>query len=92
MATVPTPNSKPRFNETSWAIIGSVVISIVLATIMVGNPFSALRLAYLDYSSTPAGGAAEASTTRAPETATPSRTDTTSQTATPPAPATPPQK
>ncbi len=68
MATDLPHGSKPRMNETSWAILGSVVISIVLATIMVGNPFRALRLAYLDYSHTPAGGAAEASTTAAPAT------------------------
>ena len=57
---------KPRMSETSWAIVGSLVVSIVLATVMVGNPFRAIRLAYLDYSHTPAGGAPEASTTRAP--------------------------
>jgi hypothetical protein len=73
MATIPTTRSKPRLNETAWAIIGSAVISMVLATVLVGNPFRALRLAYLDYSHTTAGGAAEASTTRAPESATPPR-------------------
>ncbi len=60
---------KPRFNETTMAILGSLVVSIVLATILVGNPFHALRLAYLDYTHTPAGGAAKASTTEAPKTA-----------------------
>lgn len=69
MATQSPPHGpKPRFSETSVAIFGAVVISVVLATVMVGNPFRALRLAYLDYSHTPAGGAAEASTTRAPAT------------------------
>ncbi len=60
---------KPRFNETMTAIIGSLVVSVILATILVGNPFHALSLAYLDYSHTPAGGAAKASTTQAPQTA-----------------------
>lgn len=62
------PGNKPRFNETLWAIIGSLIISIVLATILVGSPFRALRLAYLDYSHTPAGGAADASDVAAPRT------------------------
>jgi hypothetical protein len=65
-----TPNEgpKPRLNETSWAIIGAAVISLVLATVLTGNPFRAVRLAYLDYAQTPAGGAPIASTTEAPKT------------------------
>ena len=55
--TVPTLGPKPRFNETTIAIVGSFVISMVLATVFVGNPFRAIHLAYLDYSHTPAGGA-----------------------------------
>ena len=58
MATKPTmsPPSKPapRFNPTAIAIAGSFVVSLVLATLLVGNPFRALRLAYFDYSHTPA--------------------------------------
>jgi len=64
--TVPTLGPKPRFNETTIAIVGSFVVAMVLATIFVGNPFRALRLAYLDYSHTPAGGAAKADTVNAP--------------------------
>ncbi len=64
-----TPAPKPRFNETLGAIIGSLVISLVLATALVGNPFRALRLAYFDYSHTPAGGADNASDVAAPRTA-----------------------
>ena len=66
MATKPTltPASKPapRFNPTATAIIGSLVIAIVLATVVTGNPFRAVRLAYLDYSATPAAGIPGAST------------------------------
>jgi hypothetical protein len=46
--------AQPRMNETSWAILASVVISVILATIMVGSPLHALRLAYLDYGLTQA--------------------------------------
>src|SRR3954468_8616742 len=63
---VPTPAPKPRFNETTLAIVGSFLIAMVLASIFVGNPFRAIRLAYLDYSHTPAGGAAKADTVNAP--------------------------
>lgn len=66
MATERPHGTKPGMNETSWAIVGSLVISIVLATLLVGSPFRALRLAYLDYSHTPAAGAPPASTTDAP--------------------------
>jgi hypothetical protein len=66
--TVPTPGPKPRFNETTVAIVGSFVIAMVLATVLVGNPFKAVALAYLDYSHTPAGGAAKADTVNAPNT------------------------
>jgi hypothetical protein len=65
---VHTTGTKPRFNETLVAIIGSLVISVVLATIFVGSPFRALRLAYLDYAHTPAGGAAKSSPVNAPKT------------------------
>ena len=58
MAIKPTmsPLSKPapRFSPTAIAIAGTFAISIVLATLLVGNPFRALRLAYTDYSHTPA--------------------------------------
>ncbi len=68
MANEAPTGPKPRMNETGWAIAGSLVVSLVLASLLVGSPFRALRLAYLDYSHTPAGGAAEASTTHAPAT------------------------
>jgi hypothetical protein len=56
-----TPQNKAtRFNPTAQAIIGSAVIAVILATLVTGNPFRAVRLAYLDYSHTPATGAAKA--------------------------------
>ena len=58
MAIKPTlsPQSKPapRFNPTAMAIGGALAFSIVLATILVGNPFRAVQLAYTDYSHTTA--------------------------------------
>ncbi len=66
MATKPSLTSAtkpaPRFNPTAVAIVGSLVISVVLATILTGNPLRAVRLAYLDYSATPAVGLPGAST------------------------------
>ena len=59
---------KVRFNPTAVAIGVSLVIGIIGATIVAGNPFRAMQLAYLDYSHTPAGGAAKGSPTRAPDT------------------------
>jgi hypothetical protein len=56
-----TPRNKAtRFNPTAQAIVGSAVIAVILATLVTGNPFRAVRLAYLDYSHTPAAGAAKA--------------------------------
>ena len=66
-----TPTRPPRFNETAMAIGGSMLIALVLATLLTGNPFRAMTLAYTDYSNTPAAGAPKASTTHAPLTATP---------------------
>jgi hypothetical protein len=60
----------PRFNETAIAIGGALAIGIVLATLLTGNPFLAMKLAYTDYSEAPAAGEAKASTTRAPAPAT----------------------
>lgn len=57
----------PGFNSTLVAILVAMVISLVLATVMTGNPFRAMVLAYTDYSHTPASGAPEASDTRAPD-------------------------
>ncbi len=71
MAAIHPADNKPATpasRETLYAIIGSFILSIILATILVGSPFRALRLAYLDYSHTPAGGAAKASPTEAPKT------------------------
>ena len=66
--TVPPPKQTP-FNPTAIAIGVSLIIGIIGATIVAGNPFRATRLAYLDYSHTPAGGAEKGSPTRAPATA-----------------------
>ncbi len=64
-----TPKSKKvQFNQTAVAIGVSLVIGIIGATIVAGNPFRAMTLAYLDYSHTPAGGAEKGSPTRAPLT------------------------
>lgn len=58
MAIKPTmsPPSKPapRFSPTAIAIAGTFAISVVLSTLLVGSPFRALRLAYMDYSHAPA--------------------------------------
>ncbi len=43
----------PRFNPTAIAIAACFVLSLVLATVVAGNPFRATRLAYFDYSATP---------------------------------------
>ena len=67
MATKPLTklrNPATRFNPTAQAIIGSAVIAVILATLVTGNPFRAVQLAYLDYSHTPAAGAPQAA--RAP--------------------------
>ena len=53
-------NKATRFNPTAQAIIASAVIAVIAATLVTGNPFRAVRLAYLDYSHTPAAGAANA--------------------------------
>lgn len=63
-----SPAKPPAFNETLMAIIGSLVISLVVATLMTGSPLRATILAYTDYSHTPAAGAEKASTTNAPTT------------------------
>ena len=47
---------KTGSRETLWAIIGSFVISIVLASLLTGNPFSSLGRAYFDYTHEPRGG------------------------------------
>ena len=51
-------NNATRFNPTAQAIVASAVIAVIVATLVTGNPFRAVRLAYLDYSHTPAAGAA----------------------------------
>ncbi|GAC1346618.1 MAG: hypothetical protein NVSMB18_29360 [Acetobacteraceae bacterium] len=65
-ASPPAPT--PRFNETARAIVVSLVISLILATLVTGNPFRALVLAYTDYSHTPAAGAPKADPINAPAT------------------------
>ena len=68
MTLVPTtrPPNTPRFNQTTLAIAGSFVIALILATLVTGNPFRAMVMAYTDYAGTPAAGAPKASTTEAP--------------------------
>jgi hypothetical protein len=56
MATKPGMTTEKPRNETAIAIGASLVIGLILATILTGNPFRALRLAYTDYS-TPAATA-----------------------------------
>lgn len=71
MAVKPMMTPKPKqvpFNPTAIAIGVSLLIGIIGATLVAGNPFNALRLGYLDYSHTPAGGAAKGSPTKAPLT------------------------
>lgn len=65
-STTPAPKT-PAFNPTAKAIAASAVIAIVLATLVTGNPFRAVRLAYLDYSHTPAAGAAKADPAAKPQ-------------------------
>ena len=48
----PTTGQQPKLNETAIAIIVSVAIGLVLATILAGNPFRATRLAFTDWSKT----------------------------------------
>lgn len=43
----------PASRETLWAIIGSFVAALILATVLAGNPFRALGMAYFDYSHEP---------------------------------------
>lgn len=57
----------PRFNETAIAIAGALVLAAALTTIFIANPFHVMRMAYTDYSHTPAApGVPIASDTRAP--------------------------
>lgn len=70
MAVKPSMTPAPkqtRFNPTVAAIGGSAVIAVVLATLVTGSPFRAIRLAYLDYSHTPAAGAPKADPTAKPQ-------------------------
>ena len=50
----------PASRETLWAIIGSFVLALILATVLAGNPFRALGRAYFDYSHEPGGSGAKA--------------------------------
>lgn len=50
----PASTPAPRFNPTAIAIAGAFVFSIVLATLLVGNPLRATQRAYHDYSRMPA--------------------------------------
>ncbi len=69
--TISPKNTAPKStalknNETLYAIIASAVIAVILASLLTGSPFRAVRLGYLDYTGTPAAGAPAASATRAP--------------------------
>ena len=70
-----SPLTKSGSRETLWAILGALVISIVLASFVAGNPFSALSRAYEDYSREPKAPGPAASTVvppaGAPATTTP---------------------
>ena len=70
MALKPAPNGTGSKslgpNETLYAILASFVISIVLASLVAGNPFSAVVHAYTDYSREPYHGTPIASDTHAP--------------------------
>lgn len=68
MATNPAP-TRTGSRETLWAILGSLVISIVLASVLAGNPFSALSRAYKDWGAEPYHGTPIASDTHAPANA-----------------------
>lgn len=58
--SMPPAHKATRFNPTAMAIGASALIAIVLGTLLTGSPFRAIRLAYLDYSNTPAAGAPKA--------------------------------
>ena len=64
----PPVGKTPRFNETATAIVAALVLSLVLSWLIVGSPLRAMRMAYIDYSNTPATGARAASTVDAPLT------------------------
>ena len=53
-----TPKTGSR--ETLWAIIGSFVVAIILASLLTGNPFRSLGRAYFDYTHEPRGGSTTA--------------------------------
>ncbi len=55
-------NNTPASRETLWAIVGSFVLALILATLLVGNPFHALGMAYFDYSHEPGVVAAKPTT------------------------------
>lgn len=55
MASNPA-SPKTGSRETLWAIIGSFVFAIILASLMTGNPFSSLGRAYFDYTHEPRNG------------------------------------
>ncbi|MDT7952845.1 MAG: hypothetical protein RQ966_15180 [Acetobacteraceae bacterium] len=46
----PPVTSRTGSRETLWAIIGSFVLAVILASLVSGNPFRALGMAYFDYS------------------------------------------
>ena len=59
------PREKARPTRRSIGV--SALVAIVLATLITGNPFRAVQLAYLDYSSTPAAGAPKADPAAKPQ-------------------------
>ena len=63
------PSGKPpRFNETAIAITVALIFSLAASWIFFDSPLHAMRLAYIDYSHTPADGARDASDVVAPLT------------------------
>ena len=69
MAIKPDHNAAPHApanNQTAIAIGASFLIAVILGSVVAGSPFRAFRLAYIDYSHTPAAAAAPAPTTAAP--------------------------
>ena len=71
MAQTPTPQpsgKQPRFNETAIVITVALLISLAASWALVGSPLRAMKLAYIDYSHTPATGARQASDVDAPLT------------------------
>ena len=64
-----SPLTKSGSRETLWAILGSLLIAVVLASVFAGNPLTSVSRAYQDYSREPKAVGPAASTTTPPATA-----------------------